>query len=162
MQEVGGSIPPGSTSLRELRLGKPAPIYRSEASEGCRGVARRAKLGLGKCIRPLQAERRRRSAMKYVYILESLDSLHFYIGITDDLRAGLQSTMPARCRTHRSTAVAHQDLHRFQRREAGRRIRKVPEVSVRPSICQEAPLTAPTPQSPHSADPSTQRSRPSS
>jgi len=29
------------------------------------------------------------SAMKYVYILESLDSLHFYVGITDDLRARL-------------------------------------------------------------------------
>jgi predicted GIY-YIG superfamily endonuclease len=27
--------------------------------------------------------------MKYVYILESLDSQHFYIGITDDLRARL-------------------------------------------------------------------------
>jgi putative endonuclease len=27
--------------------------------------------------------------VKYVYILESLDSLHFYIGITDDLRARL-------------------------------------------------------------------------
>ena len=27
--------------------------------------------------------------MKYVYILESLDCLHFYIGITDDLRARL-------------------------------------------------------------------------
>ncbi|TFV37073.1 GIY-YIG nuclease family protein [Bradyrhizobium frederickii] len=25
--------------------------------------------------------------MKYVYILESLDRLHFYVGITDDLRA---------------------------------------------------------------------------
>jgi hypothetical protein len=40
--EVGGSIPPGSTSLRwlrQLRLGKP---YRGE---GCRGVARRAKPG---------------------------------------------------------------------------------------------------------------------
>src|SRR5882672_9214801 len=48
--EVGGSIPPGSTSLRllrKLRLGKPALPYRSEASEGCRGVARRAKPGLG-------------------------------------------------------------------------------------------------------------------
>ena len=46
--EVGGSIPPGSTSLRllrKLRLGKPAVPYRSEASEGCRGVARRAKRG---------------------------------------------------------------------------------------------------------------------
>lgn len=27
--------------------------------------------------------------MKYVYILESLDSLHFYIGITDDPRGRL-------------------------------------------------------------------------
>ena len=43
--EVGGSIPPGSTSLRslrELRLGKPTIERRSE---GCRGVARRAKTG---------------------------------------------------------------------------------------------------------------------
>jgi len=29
------------------------------------------------------------SAMKYVYILESLDSEHFYVGITDDLRVRL-------------------------------------------------------------------------
>jgi len=28
--------------------------------------------------------------MKYVYILESLDSRHFYVGITDDLRARLR------------------------------------------------------------------------
>jgi putative endonuclease len=28
-------------------------------------------------------------AMKYVYILESLDFAHFYVGITDDLRARL-------------------------------------------------------------------------
>jgi putative endonuclease len=27
--------------------------------------------------------------MKYVYILETLDFLHFYVGITDDLRARL-------------------------------------------------------------------------
>ena len=27
--------------------------------------------------------------MRYVYILESLDSEHFYIGMTDDLRARL-------------------------------------------------------------------------
>jgi hypothetical protein len=41
--EVGGSIPPGSTSLhrlRLLRLGKP---YRSE---GCRSVARFGEAGL--------------------------------------------------------------------------------------------------------------------
>jgi predicted GIY-YIG superfamily endonuclease len=29
------------------------------------------------------------STMKYVYILESLDSNHFYVGIADDLRARL-------------------------------------------------------------------------
>jgi predicted GIY-YIG superfamily endonuclease len=29
--------------------------------------------------------------MKYVYILERLDSRHFYVGITDDLRARLAS-----------------------------------------------------------------------
>jgi len=28
-------------------------------------------------------------AVKYVYILESLDSAHFYVGITDDLRVRL-------------------------------------------------------------------------
>jgi len=28
--------------------------------------------------------------MKYVYNLESLDSQHFYVGITDDLRARLK------------------------------------------------------------------------
>ena len=27
--------------------------------------------------------------MRYVYILESLDSEHFYVGVTDDLRARL-------------------------------------------------------------------------
>ena len=46
--EVGGSIPPGSTSLcslRELRLGKPAELFRSDASEGCLAIARRATAG---------------------------------------------------------------------------------------------------------------------
>lgn len=28
--------------------------------------------------------------MKYVYILQSLDSKHFYVGITDDLKARLE------------------------------------------------------------------------
>jgi putative endonuclease len=53
MQEVGGSIPPGSTSLRslrELRLGRPGKLYRSEVSEGCPAIARRATAGLGKPI----------------------------------------------------------------------------------------------------------------
>jgi putative endonuclease len=86
MQEVGGSIPPGSTSLRRLRLlrlGKP------HHSEGCRAVAQRAKAGSAsrapRCILDMYGD----SAMKYVYILESLDSKHFYIGITSDLRARL-------------------------------------------------------------------------
>ena len=43
--EVGGSIPPGSTSLRELRLGKPVRLFRSEVSEGCLAIARRATAG---------------------------------------------------------------------------------------------------------------------
>jgi hypothetical protein len=42
MQEVGGSIPPGSTSLRRLRLLRLGKPYRSE---GCHAVARRAKAG---------------------------------------------------------------------------------------------------------------------
>lgn len=37
--------------------------------------------------------------MKYVYILESLNSLHFYVGITDDLRARLTK--------HNAGEVAH-------------------------------------------------------
>jgi putative endonuclease len=37
--------------------------------------------------------------MKYVYILESLDFQHFYVGITDDLRA--------RLRKHNAGEVPH-------------------------------------------------------
>ena len=48
MQEVGGSIPPGSTSLRGLRLLRLGKPYRSE---GCRVEAQRAKTGLGKPYR---------------------------------------------------------------------------------------------------------------
>ena len=50
--EVGGSIPPGSTSLRRLRLLRLGKPYRSE---GCRVVARRAKTGLGKLGRHVVA-----------------------------------------------------------------------------------------------------------
>ena len=42
MQEVGGSIPPGSTSLRRLRLLRLGKPYRSE---GYRVIARTAKTG---------------------------------------------------------------------------------------------------------------------
>jgi putative endonuclease len=37
--------------------------------------------------------------MKYVYILESLDSEHFYVGITDDV--------PARLARHNAGEVPH-------------------------------------------------------
>jgi hypothetical protein len=91
MQEVGGSIPPGSTSLRslrELRLGKPGEVPRSEVSEGCRGVALRAKPSFSRSKTKVSSSSTTgECAVKYVYILESLDSLHFYVGITDDLRA---------------------------------------------------------------------------
>nr|WP_249807470.1 GIY-YIG nuclease family protein [Bradyrhizobium sp. 30] len=93
MQEVGGSIPPGSTSLRwlrQLRLGKPAPLQCSEASEGCRGVARRAKPGFSRSKADVSSPSTTgECAVKYDYILESLNSLHFYVGITEDLRARL-------------------------------------------------------------------------
>lgn len=43
--------------------------------------------------------------MKYVYILESLDSQHFYVGITDDLEPVWRSITPVRCRTPRNTGL---------------------------------------------------------
>ena len=41
--------------------------------------------------------------MKYVYILESLDSQHFYVGITDDLRARLAKHNAGEVPQRRST-----------------------------------------------------------
>ena len=42
--------------------------------------------------------------MKYVYILESLDGEHFYVGITDDV--------PARLDKHNSGEVPHTSKYR--------------------------------------------------
>jgi putative endonuclease len=42
--------------------------------------------------------------MKYVYILESEDSEHFYVGITDDV--------PARLAKHNAGEVAHTSKYR--------------------------------------------------
>jgi putative endonuclease len=42
--------------------------------------------------------------MKYVYILESLDSEHFYVGIADDLRARLKK--------HNAGEVTHTSKYR--------------------------------------------------
>jgi putative endonuclease len=92
MQEVGGSIPPGSTSLRllrKLRLGKPRPSlsWRSK-----RRLPRRSPEGEDGPV------------MKYVYILETLDSEHFYVGVTDDV--------PARLAKHNAGEVAHTSKYR--------------------------------------------------
>jgi predicted GIY-YIG superfamily endonuclease len=43
-------------------------------------------------------------SMKYVYILESLDSEHFYVGITDDLRVRLTK--------HNAGEVTHTSKYR--------------------------------------------------
>jgi hypothetical protein len=89
MQEVGGSIPPGSTSLRwlrQLRLGKPC------RGEGCHAEARRAQADAHHANSVVAKKRLRRpqaTAMKYVYILETEDTEHFYVGLTDNLRARL-------------------------------------------------------------------------
>ena len=42
--------------------------------------------------------------MKYVYILQSLDGSHFYVGITDDV--------PSRLITHNAGGVTHTSKHR--------------------------------------------------
>jgi hypothetical protein len=89
MQEVGGSIPPGSTSLRllrKLRLGKPR-----------RGLSSRSKRRLPR--RSPKGEDGPQKPMKYVYILENHDSEHFYVGITDDV--------PARLAKHNAGEVTH-------------------------------------------------------
>ena len=109
MQEVGGSIPPGSTSLRllrKLRLGA-RPDARSEASEACRVVARRAKTGTQDEIRFPQ--RGRAGGGRYevrLHFGKSRIPKHFYIGITDDLtRSARRSTMLARLRILRNMGL---------------------------------------------------------
>ena len=42
--------------------------------------------------------------MKYVYILQSKDGAHFYVGVTDDLRARLAK--------HNAGEVAHSSKHK--------------------------------------------------
>jgi predicted GIY-YIG superfamily endonuclease len=51
--------------------------------------------------------------MKYVYILVSLDTQHFYIGITDDLRARLTKHNAGEVHVKVRT-LATQDLCRLQ------------------------------------------------
>ena len=118
------------------------------------GVARRAKTGLGKQLRERFHHCARGGAsMKYVYILESLDSRQFYVGITDDLRARLTK--------HNAGEVPHTSKYgpwriktyvAFSDEAQGARIREISEVRLRPGLRQKAPLIgSPTPPTPHSA-----------
>ncbi len=97
MQEVGGSIPPGSTSLRRFAAtaGKPTvetlkvghPRHREAAK-----AARHSPLGEG----GLPIGR----TLKYVYLLESIGhSEQRYVGLTDDL--------PARIAAHNAGQSPH-------------------------------------------------------
>jgi putative endonuclease len=80
MQEVGGSIPPGSTTLRPSGY-----AWRSRAvpeERSVPGVARRAKTG----YQPLLL-RRASSTMWYVYIIRSIEFPdQEYTGATEDLK----------------------------------------------------------------------------
>jgi|GraSoiStandDraft_15_1057317.scaffolds.fasta_scaffold1322322_1 hypothetical protein len=76
--------------------------------------------------------------MKYVYILESLDSEHFY---TDDVPRAISETQRGRSHPYfEIQALAVEKLRRVQRRKAGYRLREILEVWLRPGICEEAPL----------------------
>ncbi|BBO09267.1 hypothetical protein ABH973_002484 [Bradyrhizobium ottawaense] len=80
--------------------------------------------------------------MKYIYILESLDSEHFYVGITDDLRARLAK--------HNAGEVPHTSKYGpwrirtyFAFDDASRcRVRALPEIGIGTRFCQEAFLIA--------------------
>jgi putative endonuclease len=103
MQEVGGSIPPGSTSLRllrKLRLGKP---HASLSQRSKRRLPRRSPKGEDGPRQALRLQRPQKH-MKYVYILESHDSEHFYVGTTDDV--------PARLAKHNAGEVPHTSKYR--------------------------------------------------
>ena len=77
--------------------------------------------------------------MKYVYILESHDSEHFYAGITDDLRARFSEAQCGRGPPYfEIQALAVENLYCVQRRKAGQRLREILEVRLRPGICEEA------------------------
>ena len=83
--------------------------------------------------------------MKYVYILESLDSLHFYVGITDDLRARLAK--------HNAGEVPHTSKYgprrmrtyfAFSDEARAFAFERVPKVRFRARIRKEAFLTTRT------------------
>jgi putative endonuclease len=65
-------------------------------------LARRAGSAAPAIHRPRRRGEGKGGIMKYVYILESLDSEHFYVGITDD----------ARLAKHNSGEVPHTSKYR--------------------------------------------------
>jgi hypothetical protein len=79
--------------------------------------------------------------MKYVYILESLDSEHFYVGITEDLRVRLAKHNAGEVSHFEIWTLAAEDLHRIQRRKVRPSIRKISQVGLRQGICEEAFLS---------------------
>jgi hypothetical protein len=75
--------------------------------------------------------------MKYVYILESQNSEHFYVGLTDDLRARLAKHNAGEVPHLEVPALAAEDVCRVQQRGTGSRIREISEVRFRPGIREE-------------------------
>jgi predicted GIY-YIG superfamily endonuclease len=125
-------------------LASHAKLSRSEASEGCHAVARlvrqssqseggRAEAGAGK-QGPI--------GMKYVYILESLDAEHFYVGIADDVAARLAK--------HNAGEVPHTSKYRpwrintyiaFSDEKRAIAFERISKIGLRSRLCQKAPMT---------------------
>jgi predicted GIY-YIG superfamily endonuclease len=79
--------------------------------------------------------------MKYVYILQSIDAEHFYVGVTDDLRARLTKHNAGEVpHTSKYLRVAREDLCRLHRRKTGIQLRKVSKIPLGPRLRQEAAL----------------------
>jgi putative endonuclease len=81
--------------LRKLRLGKP---HTRLSTRSKRRLPRRSPQGEDGPRQGFQPP------MKYVYILESHDSEHFYVGITDDV--------PGRLTKHNAGEVPHTSKYR--------------------------------------------------
>src|SRR6185369_10855822 len=83
-EEVGGSIPPGSTSLRRFAATTGKPAYYHKTIRGL-GTAKRRRLP-GEAR--LGEDGLDAVMMKYVYLLQSVSHPEqSYVGLTDDLRA---------------------------------------------------------------------------
>src|SRR5690348_3594891 len=74
------------------------PAFAGFACFGSAGHAISNKAKPARAVAP-ELEERRRTGMRFVYILESLDGVHFYAGMTDDV--------PARLAKHNAGEVLH-------------------------------------------------------